>query len=98
MRRRKGRALAGAPLGLKLSNGHAGSSSWTDPRTHRLLVGLNCYTVVIELANAESDPGALSWARKQPGFKSIRARHTNGGPEQEWECYGCDCLNDVLPP
>lgn len=67
--------------------GHAGVSKWRDPKTGTLYQGLNSCSIGIELANAGSDNGALSWARKQPGFKSLRAKHRNGGPEMEWECY-----------
>jgi N-acetylmuramoyl-L-alanine amidase len=67
--------------------GHAGVSRWRDPRTGTLYVGANAYAIGIELANAGSSDGALSWARKQPGFRSIHARHSNGGPVQEWEAY-----------
>ncbi len=67
--------------------GHAGVSKWRDPKTATLYQGLNSCSIGIELANAGSDNGALSWARKQPGFQSIRAKHRNGGPECEWECY-----------
>lgn len=67
--------------------GHAGVSKWRDPKTGTLYQGLNSCSIGIELANAGSDNGALSWARKQPGFKGLRAKHRNGGPEMEWECY-----------
>lgn len=65
--------------------GHAGVSTWKDPVTGTQLNNLNGYTLGIEVANAEDE--ALAWARKQPGFSSIQARHPNGGPVQEWECY-----------
>lgn len=65
--------------------GHAGVSKWHDAK--RTYTGLNACSIGIELANAGDDDGALSWARKQPGFKSIDARHKNGGPVREWECY-----------
>lgn len=61
--------------------GHAGPSSWKG------YSGLNSCAIGIELANAENDDAALSWARKQPGFHSIRAKHKNGGPVVEWESY-----------
>lgn len=70
--------------------GHAGppgKSRWREPKTGRFFDGLNSCSIGIELANAGNDPKALSWARKQPGFASIRAKHRNGGKEQEWECY-----------
>lgn len=66
--------------------GHAGVSVWHDSKT--TYNNLNNCSIGIELANAGPDKGALAWARKnQPGFKSIQARHKNGGPLLEWECY-----------
>ena len=67
--------------------GHAGPSRWIDARSGRRFNGLNSCTIGIELANAGNADGALSWARKQPGFASIKAKHRNGGPLVEWECY-----------
>lgn len=66
--------------------GGKGLSRWRDPKD-TLFDGLNACTLGIELANAGSDPDALRWARKQPGFSSERARHRNGGPVKEWESY-----------
>ena len=77
---------------FNLTCGHAGKSRWKDPRTGILYDGLNACSIGIELANAGNDPGALSWARKQPGFASIRAKHRNGGPVSEWESYPVDQL------
>lgn len=67
--------------------GHAGVSKWRDPKTGRHYLGMNSCSIGIELANAGNDPSALKWARKQPGFASIRATHRNGGTNAEWECY-----------
>lgn len=67
--------------------GHAGSSSWVDPNTGKGYTGLNSCSIGIELANAGNDSSALSWARKQKGFGSIRAKHKHGGPEMEWEKF-----------
>ena len=67
--------------------GHAYPSEWTDPVTGEMLNNLNHCTIGIEHNNAESDPAAMAWARKQPGFSSIHAVHPNGGGSQEWECY-----------
>lgn len=73
--------------------GHAGppgKSRWREPKTGRFFDGLNSCSIGIELANAGKDePGkdAFDWAKKQPGFASIRAKHRNGGKEYEWECY-----------
>lgn len=66
---------------------HAGVSRWRDPKTGTLYTFGNTFAIGIEIANAGSDPGALTWARKQPGFASIRARHANGGAVLEWECF-----------
>lgn len=71
---------------------HAGVSRWRDPKTRTLYssgaqLGGNDVAIGIEIANAGNDPGALAWARKQPGFASIRARHPNGGAIVEWEAF-----------
>lgn len=65
--------------------GHAGKSLWQ--HNGEEYVGLNNCSIGIELANAGNAKGALGWARKQPGFRSIIARHKNGGPVLEWESY-----------
>lgn len=66
---------------------HAGASRWVDPNTGKRFDGLNSCSIGIEIANAGNDDGALSWARKQPGFASITAKHRNGGKVQEWEKF-----------
>lgn len=66
---------------------HAGISRWRDPNTNVLYQGLNSCSIGIEIANAGNDPAALKWARRQPGFASITARHRKGGAAQEWESY-----------
>ena len=66
---------------------HAGISRWKDPNTGKRFDGMNSCSIGIEIANAGNDDGALKWARKQPGFDSIKAKHRNGGPIQEWEKY-----------
>lgn len=69
---------------------HAGSSRWRDLRSGKLFTGLNACSIGVELANAGNDnPGrdAYDWAKRQPGFASIRARHKNGGPPQDWEVF-----------
>jgi N-acetyl-anhydromuramyl-L-alanine amidase AmpD len=82
--------------------GHAGSSKWTDPKTGLTYFGLNACSIGIELANAGDDSGALSWARRLPGFSSIKARHKNGGPVSEWEDYpdaqlaSCEAVSKLL--
>lgn len=75
---------------LNLTCGHCGGvgmSRWQCPRTGVWYNGCNLFSIGIELANAGGDPGALSWARKQPGFRSQMARHANGGPILEWEAF-----------
>lgn len=66
---------------------HAGPSKWADPKTREPYSGLNGCSIGIEIANAGNGEEALKWARKQPGFRSIRAKHRNGGPEMEWEVF-----------
>jgi N-acetylmuramoyl-L-alanine amidase len=66
---------------------HAGVSRWVDPNTGTRYDGLNAFSIGIEIANAGNDLDALRWARKQPGFASIRATHRNGDKEFEWEEY-----------
>lgn len=66
---------------------HAGASRWVDPNTNKRYEGLNACSIGIEIANAGNDDGALKWARKQPGFASITAKHRNGGKTVEWEEY-----------
>ncbi len=68
---------------------HAGRSKWHDQRA--TYEWLNSCSIGVEFANAGKDePGkdAFDWARAHaPGFQSAKARHKNGGPIQEWECY-----------
>lgn len=72
---------------FNLTCGHAGVSRWRDPNTGKLYKQANGFSIGIEIANAGNDSGALSWARKQPGFKSIKAKHRNGGKLVEWEAF-----------
>ncbi len=72
---------------FSLTCGHAGISKWSDPKTGNHYEGLNSCSIGIELANAGNDADALRWARRQPGFTSITARHRNGGQLAEWEAY-----------
>lgn len=65
--------------------GHAGESKWKDPKTGQTFIGLNSCSIGIELANAgDAD---VSWAKKQPGYFSVSAKHKNGGPLTTWEGY-----------
>lgn len=74
---------------------HAGASRWVDPNTNKRYEGLNACSIGIEIANAGNDEGALKWARKQPGFASITAKHRNGGKTVEWEKYPAAQLEAV---
>jgi N-acetylmuramoyl-L-alanine amidase len=80
--------------------GHAGRSLWH--HDHENYANLNSCSIGIELANAGNDKGAIGWAKRQPGFRSIIARHQNGGPILEWECYppaqlaACEMVSKLL--
>lgn len=76
--------------------GDAGKSRWVDPNTEKRYDGLNSCSIGIEIANAGNDEGALKWARKQPGFSSITAKHRNGGAVVEWENYPAAQLKAVF--
>lgn len=67
--------------------GHAGRSKWRDPKTGKGYEFLNHCSIGIELANAGDSDGAISWAKRQPGFSTFRGRHRNGGPVRDWEAY-----------
>lgn len=77
--------------------GHAGASSWNDPKTGILYHGLNSCSIGIELAN-----GGMSYPTKFSSLSPITARHKNGGPLLEWETYpsaqlaACEMLSKVL--
>jgi N-acetylmuramoyl-L-alanine amidase len=75
---------------------HAGRSRWVDPHTGIRYDGINACGIGIEIANAGNDPGALSWARQQPGFASMKSNHRNGGPWVEWEKYPDAQLKSVF--
>lgn len=63
---------------FNMSCGHAGISKWKG------FVGLNSCSIGIELANAGDDTAlAKRWSK----LPLVKARHKNGGPEQEWEAY-----------
>lgn len=81
---------------FNMTCGHAGRSRWVDPGTGMRYDGLNACSIGIEIANAGNSDGALSWARKQPGFASIMAKHRNGGPLVEWEAYSKAQLDSVF--
>lgn len=69
---------------LNRTCGHAGVSDWAG------FDGLNNCSIGIEYANAGADGperDAFDWAKKQPGFQSVQARHKNGGPVETWEVY-----------
>lgn len=62
--------------------GHAGKSKWDDPKTGRMYSGCNAFSIGIELAN-----GGDSYPRKFSVLEPVKAKHRNGGREQEWERY-----------
>ncbi len=62
--------------------GHAGASSWRDPKTRRQFAGLNACSIGIELAN-----GGDSYPTKFSTLEPVTARHKNGGPITRWERY-----------
>lgn len=62
--------------------GHAGKSTWVDPKTGKRYDGLNSCSIGIEIAN-----GGDSYPRKFSKLAPLKARHRNGGPEREWESY-----------
>lgn len=67
--------------------GHAGESRWKDPKTGRLYVGCNGFSIGIEIANAGDEPTVIAWAKKNAAARSIMAKHANGGKIVEWEVY-----------
>lgn len=85
---------------------HAGKSAWHDPGDGKRYEWLNACSIGIELANAGADdpakPDAFDWAKRQPGFSSIKAAHKNGGPVREWEAYtpeqlaACEAVSRAL--
>lgn len=69
---------------------HAGASVWKDPNSGINYVGLNRCSIGIEFANGGFDDperDAFDWAKKLPGFRSIRAKHKNENVFRSWECY-----------
>jgi len=79
---------------------HAGVSQWTDPKTGIRYSGLNSCSIGIELANAGDSN--VAWARKQPGYSTLRAVHRNGDKATEWEVYpaaqlaACEAVSKLL--
>lgn len=77
--------------------GHAGASSWRDPKTKVDYTGLNSCSIGIELAN-----GGDSYPQKFSKLTPVRARHRNGGPETLWERYtpkqlaACEAVSNAL--
>lgn len=64
---------------------HAGSSMWKDPVTLKIYDGLNGHSIGIEIANAGDDH--IPWVENRPGYKSIQAKHRNGGSIETWEVF-----------
>jgi len=79
--------------------GHAGKSTWRDPRTGTRYDGLNACAIGIELANAGDDD---SLARRWSRMPLLKARHKNGGSECEWERFtaeqivACEAVSKAL--
>lgn len=77
--------------------GHAGSSSWNDPKSGILYHGLNACSIGIELAN-----GGDAYPERFSNLSPTIAAHKNGGPTKEWETYpsaqlaACEMLSKVL--
>lgn len=89
--------------------GHAGASSWKDPKTGVTYHGLNSCSIGIELANAgdmirqpDEYPRYLMGKLSGKPIPRIVARHKNGGPLCKWEVYpqvqldACTKLSKVL--
>lgn len=74
---------------------HAGTSTWTDPKTGKVYTALNSCTIGVEFANAGDSARADGTAfpsKSKPGgiilpAGVIQARHKNGGPAKFWERY-----------
>lgn len=88
---------------FNVTAGHAGASSWRDPKTGVLFRNLNHCSIGIELANS----GDLGANRFPPTTGSglggklvpqVKLRHKNGGRLTNWEEYDprqIDVLQDV---
>lgn len=74
--------------------GHAGESSWTDPKTKKRHTGLNSCSIGIELANS-GDMGARVFPKSMGAgpVPLLEAKHKNGGPVTTWEKYPDAQLN-----
>lgn len=81
---RNGEIIQCRPFNLTCA--HAGKSRWVDPKTGRKWDGLNQCAIGIEIANTGDSYDEISWARKN-GFRSVAAKHRNGGPMTNWEVY-----------
>ncbi|MCW1917055.1 N-acetylmuramoyl-L-alanine amidase [Luteolibacter sp. GHJ8] len=68
---------------------HAGTSTWSDPKTGRVFTALNSCTIGVEFANAGDSARAdgTAFTRFKLPAGVIQARHKNGGPVKSWECY-----------
>lgn len=89
--------------------GHAGASSWKDPKTGNTYYGLNSCSIGIELANAgdmtrqpDEYPRYLMGNLAGKPIPRLEAKHKNGGPVSKWEVYpqaqidACEALSKVL--
>jgi N-acetylmuramoyl-L-alanine amidase len=77
--------------------GHAGVSTWADPKTGIRYSGLNACSIGIELAN-----GGDAYPEKFSKLAPVRAKHRNGGAERNWERYtpeqlaACEAVSKAL--
>lgn len=69
---------------------HAGESSWVDPNSGIRYKWLNSCTIGVEFANGGYDDperDAYDWAKKLPGFQSVRATHKHERVARDWEVF-----------
>lgn len=64
--------------------GHAGVSSWKDPKTGITYTSLNQCSIGIEFANAGDSENL---AKKYTKLPLLSAKHKNGGSIKNWERY-----------
>lgn len=84
---RTGEIIQCRPFNLTCDHaGRPGKSRWRNPKDLRTLYdGLNSCSIGVELANA--GPESVKWATEQPGFRTLSAKHRNGGIVQKWEIF-----------
>lgn len=72
--------------------GHAGASSWKDPKTGVVYRNINFCSIGIELCNAgdsvkERYPLSTGCGLDGQRIPTIEAKHKHGGPKTLWEVY-----------